>query len=143
MTNALIKVYKLKLLTTAPVLLIPLLLIYPAIIADVSLKEKMIGVTLFLIPVLFVALIPLGSKLIISSNDISVYFFGFRTSYFQNQDVIKVKYQNIMKGGLGFGRGLVILTTKGAAHSISEFGFGKAAIEHAKDVLSKHVKVEN
>jgi hypothetical protein len=143
MTNTQAKVYKLKFSTTAPVLLIPLLLIYPAVIADVSLEDKVIGLTFFLIPILFVALIPLGSRLVITSENIAIYFFGFHTSIIRNQDVVKVKYQNIMKGGLGFGKGLVILTAKGTIHSISEFGFGKTAIEHAKEVLGKYVTIEN
>jgi len=91
---------------------------------------------LFIVLVIF----PLAGKIEVGDNFIQHYFFGFSKRKIFNHEVNSIQYQNVLFGGLGFGKGLKFYVKrgkKGFLHSIPEKMYGKEAIEHIQRVLSK------
>ena len=136
-------IYKANKFYGLPGLAIPLLLLAPLFEGDGQItNEKLLGYGVLTFFALFLTLLPLGAKLEISNGHIRSYFWGFCVSHVEVANVIAATYGNLFKGGLGFGKGLIIQAAtakKSKSYSFGEKFFNKDAIMHAKQVLESHL----
>lgn len=99
--------------------------------------NEWIGIGIFWVLSLLVVLIPFGFKLEVGNDYVKSYFFGILIKTLKSSDITVVKYDNLFRGGLGFGKGLHVRTKTGL-NKIFSFGenlYGKEAIDHVQRVL--------
>jgi len=124
---------------------IALFLVFPGLFTLITLLEgepasrnEWIGICGFWLVGFILILAPLLTKLEIGKDYIKNYFFGFCANTISREDIVTIGYGNLLRGGLGYGKGLNIRVRKGLSknYSISEKMFGKEAIIHAYSILS-------
>ena len=74
--------------------------------------NEWIGICGFWLIGFILILVPLYTKLEVGKDYIKNYFFGFCVNTIKQGDVIAINYSNLMKGGLGYGKGLNIRIQK-------------------------------
>lgn len=130
-------------------------LIFPLVLTIVTFAERdmvrqneWVGLGGFWMIGLLLTLLPLSSKLEISKDYVKICLFGvITTSQIYSSDVQIVEYGNLLRGGLGHGKGLRIRVLKNGrsrTHNIREKIFGIEAVKHAKRVLeSRGADIDN
>ncbi len=102
--------------------------------------ERGIGYLILSGMAVLVAVIPIGSRLEIGSDFVRSRFFDFVILEIKAKDVLEIKYGPLMRGHMGYGKGLIIqavLHGKNRSTSLGERLYGKEAIAQAKMALEK------
>ena len=101
-------------------------------------STQIIGLGTFWLIGILITIVPFGFRLEIGGDYIKTYFLGFTIRDLQASNVQVMEYGNLLRGGLGAGKGLKIWekTKKGKRYfSIGENAYGKEGIAHAKRAL--------
>ena len=137
------KTYKIK---KSYILSNSILLIFPAALTAITFSEgnatnnEVFGLGMFWVLCLLITLVPILFRIEVGSGEIKTYFAGLLTSHIRAQDVEVMEYGNLLRGGLGVGKGLKIWSKKQNGskvyRSIGERAYGKEAIEEIRSALS-------
>ncbi len=134
------KVYKAHWYHNILVIIFPFFLTLPLFFSRGSIEHnKIIGISGFWVLSIILALAPFTMRLEIDGDEVKSYLFGFRILKLQSSNVKSITYGNLMKGGLGFGKGLIIrvnINGRGKTLTIGENLYGKEAIENIKSVFN-------
>ena len=122
-----------------------LIFILPLLLTIVTLTEgsaatsnEWIGLCGFWVIVVIITFIPLAFKLEVNDDFVKSYLFGFLMITLTSSNVKSVTYRNLFKGGLGFGKALIMyadVNGRRKRFSMGERLYGKEAINHVKNVL--------
>lgn len=103
------KIYKARLTGILTLLLVPLPLVILPFIAEESLqKHQWIVIGGFFVLMLLLVLAATAWKLEIEDGTVKSYFLGFLVVELSASNVRHLSYGNLLKGGLGMGKGLII-----------------------------------
>lgn len=136
------KIYKANIRFNLPLLIIPIILALILVSEKIAPKKEVtIGLAIFAIVSVIIVLAPLAFSLEVGSNYIKTRFLGFIIWDLKSSDVKSLEYQNMLRGNLGVGKGLIIRANfagKNKNFTIGEKLYGKNAIEDAKRALENH-----
>ncbi|MFM2357999.1 MAG: hypothetical protein RJA61_736 [Candidatus Parcubacteria bacterium] len=136
-----VKIYKANKSYNALLLVVPIILSVVFFLGDSPITtEKWIGFAVLSGMAMLIALIPFGMRLEIGHDHVTSYFLGFQVTVIQANNIQAVQYGNLLRGGLGFGKGLnirAVINGKSKTTSVGERLYGKEAIAHAKRILEQ------
>lgn len=119
--------------------LIPLIVSVPLLVSGLpDQTSRLVGYGAFWILGIILALIPLAFKLEVGKDYIKSYFLGVCFTEVHSSEVQSIQYGNLLRGGLGIGKGLnyrISRNGRNKMYSIGENFYGKEAISHVKRVL--------
>jgi len=132
-------IYKANRFYFLPILFVPLLAIVPLLEGGIPLDQKrLVGYLILSGLSVLLAVIPFFTRLEVGADSVKNYFLGLCTSTIKQEDVVVINYGNLLRGGLGYGKGLNIKTKKGLSksYSVGEKFWGREAVMHAYNVLA-------
>lgn len=138
-----ITIYKANKFYNVLLLIVPFLLLIPLFESESIEGKKLFGYGILSLTAVILAATPLAIKLEITKDSVRSYFFGFCVKELRPSNIQSITYGNLFRGGLGFGKGLIIYANvkgKSTRFSMGEMLYGKKAIQHAKRVLEQGIK---
>ena len=134
-----VTIYKAKKTYGLPVLFIIFLFLMPLFGSDTPLEGgRLVGLIILLSVSIILLIAPMAFKLEVGKGYSKTYFLGFCITTIKSVDVQIVQYSNLLRGGLGVGKGLnIVININGKTknYSVGEKLYGKKAIDHVKHVL--------
>lgn len=119
--------------------------IFPLVLTIITISEgsavnpnEWFGVFGFWAIGIILILVPMGSRLEVGKDYVKSSLFGFKVLSISSEDVVSIKYGNLFRGGLGYGKGLNVTFLKDGQSKSTSFGekfWGKEAIQHTQRVL--------
>src|SRR5271156_6829335 len=101
------KIYRPKLSSTLPILLIPILFSLSFIGSNID-NNDVIGILGFFLIAIILTLIFSCGHTDVDGQYVKSYLFGFLIMSLTSSNVKSITYGNLFKGGLGYGKGLIV-----------------------------------